>query len=315
MTQRYFYLISLFILTSIYAHAQIQIQNGGMELWSGTNLQRPNFWTTSEQAYGIKTNRWVFRETIPESMHSGLNAVRLYSDTTSFLPGHMDSLIVVPGMIAYGRAKYVDDRLITSGLPIYGRPISLSMYVKIYHPVNDTAILRLLLTRWNPNAKQPDTLAYERRNIFPDSSVMSQFSPYIDSLNYIADGQADTVRIMITGGRRGNVQTQGNTMWVDDLKFNYPNDQIVHGDIEDEIFLYPNPATTKLYIKAKSSLIGYRVSFLDVAGIKIKEVTLDTNTTTIDVSDMHDGHYCYAVQDVDGRPVHDGNINIMKDQQ
>jgi len=215
-------------------------------------------------------------------------------------------------MIAYGRAKYVDDKLITSGLPIYGRPISLSMYVKIYHPVTDTAILRLLLTRWNPGAHKPDTLAYERRNIFPDSTVMNQFSFYLDSINYLAAGQADTVHIMITGGRRGNVQTQGNMMWVDDLKFNYPNDQIVHPDIEDEVFLYPNPATTQLNIKANAELQGYKVTFVDVAGIKVKEATIDEGNTTIDVSDMHDGKYCYAVQDRDGNTIHEGNINIMK---
>ncbi len=313
MKQTYSCLIFLLIiLLSDTSHAQVQIQNGGLELWSGNNLQRPDFWTTSDQAYGLKKNRWVFRETMPENMHSGLNAVRLYSDTTSFLPGHMDSLTLVPGMIAYGRAKYVDDRLITSGLPIYGRPISLSMYVKIYHPVTDTAILRVLLTRWNPGTHKPDTIAYERRNIFPDSTVMNQFSFYLDSINYIAAGQADTVRITITGGRRGNVQTQGNTVWIDDLRFNYPNDQIVHPDIEDEVFLYPNPATTQLNIKANAELQGYKITFVDVSGIKVKETVIDEGNTTIDVSDMHDGKYCYAVQDRDGFTVHEGNINIMK---
>ena len=314
MKQKYFHYTLLFILLSLSASAQIQMQNGGMELWSGNKFQHPDNWTTSDQAYGFKTNRWVLRETMPENMHSGLNAVKLYSDTTSFLPGHMDTLTVVPGMIAYGRAKYIDGRLVTSGLPVFGRPLALSMYVKIYHPVTDTAVLRLVLTKWNTSTHQPDTLAYERRNIFPDSTVMNGYAFFIDTISYLADGLADTARIVISGGRRGNVQTQGNTVWIDDLKFNYPNDQIVHPDIDDEVFLYPNPATTKLTINANSNLFGYTVIFMDMAGIKVKEATIDDGTTSIDVSDMHDGSYCYAILNRDLSPVHEGNINIMKDR-
>ena len=291
------------------------MQNGSMELWGGDKLlQHPENWTTTEQALGVKTNQWVFRETIPGNMHSGLNAVRLYTDTTSFLPGRPVELTVWSGMIAYGKAAYVNNKLITSGMPIYGRPVSLSMYAKIYHPVSDTATVRILLTRWNHATHRPDTLAYDRRDILPDSTVMNGFAFFIDSINYLADGPADTARVIIMGGHRNNLQTQGNTVWIDDLNFNYPSEQVVFQNIEDELFLYPDPATTKLYIKARTSLIGYKVTFVDLAGIKIKDVTLDDSTTAIDVADMHDGKYSYAVLDADGKPVHEGKINIMKDR-
>jgi hypothetical protein len=314
MKQIYLYQILILTLLSLSASGQIQIQNGGMENWSGTSPQRPDNWTTTEQALGLKTNRWVFRETLPENMHSGLNAVRLYSDTNSFLPGQVPQLALYPGMIAYGRASYVNGRLITSGLPVRGRPISFSMYVRISHPVTDTATLRLLLTRWNVTTRQPDTLAYERRDIFPDSTTMNQFAFFIDSINYLMNGLADTAHIIISGGHRSNIQTQGNTVWVDDLKFNYPNDQIAHPDMDDQIILLPNPASRVLVVTSTINLFGYQVLFQDVTGLLIKTVTFADGPINIDVTDLHDGSYDYAILDREKNKIQQGSINVMRDR-
>jgi hypothetical protein len=128
------------------------------------------------------------------------------------------------------------------------------------------------------------------------------------------DGQADTVRVIISGGQRGNRLLQGNTVWVDDLIFNYPNDQIVHTKIEDEVILYPNPSKAKINIQANSNLFGYTVIFLDVTGIKQKEVTLDDGATSIDVGDLREGSYTYAILDRNKNKLHQGNINVMKDR-
>ena len=285
-----------------------------MEQWSGNNLQHPENWTTTEQTLGIKTNRWIFRETLPENMHSGLNAVRLYSDTNSFLPGQPPQLALWTGMIAYGRASYVNNRLVTSGLPIHGRPTSLSMYIRIYHPVTDTATLRLVLTRWNTFTRTADTIAYERRDIFPDSSNMIQFAFYIDTINYLMNGLADTARIVISGGRRGNLLTQGNTVWIDDIKFNYPNDRIVHTDMTDQVTLSPNPASKVLTLTSDINLFGYQVLFQDVTGLLIKQVTFADGPIRIDVTDLHDGSYDYAILDRDKNKVQQGSINIMRDR-
>ena len=321
MKQRYIYHTILFLFSFIAVHAQIQIQNGGMEQWTGTNLQRPEHWSTIDQGIGLKGNKWVFRETMPENMHTGLNAVRLYSDTISIrsgLPPYLvDSppqVLLWPGMIIYGRSRYIKGRIESSGVPIYGRPISLSMYVKIYHPIPDTARLRMLLTRWNAYTKKQDTLAYERRDIFPDSANMSRFAFFIDSINYRMDGQADTVRIIISGGKRGNNALQGNTVWIDNLTFNYPNDEVVHTNIEDEVILYPNPATTRINIQANSNLFGYTVDFIDVTGLLQKEVVLDDGAKSIDVGDMREGAYTYAILDRNKNKLHEGSINVMKDR-
>ena len=321
MKQKYPYFILLFSILSLSSFAQIQIQNGGFELWSGTNIQHPDNWMTLEQAMGLKTNRWVYRETMPESMHSGLNGVRLYSDTISIrsgLPTTMadstSQVLLWPGILTYGRARYVNHKIESTGVPIYGRPTSLSMYVKIYHPVTDTARLRVLLTRWNSYTQTQDTLAYERRDIFPDSTIMNRFAYFIDSINYLMDGQADTVRVIISGGQRGNNLLQGNTVWIDDIKFNYPNDQIVHTNIEDEVILYPNPATVKIKIDAHSNLAGYSVVFQDVSGVKVKEIVLDEGATSIPIDDMKDGSYTYAILDRNKYKLHEGNINVMRDR-
>jgi hypothetical protein len=287
------------ILLQTSLRAQVQIQNGGMEQWIGFNLIRPDNWTPVEQALGMKTNEYVFREVRPENVNSGQSSIRLTTDK-------------VAGMIAYGKAGYVAGKLATTGLPVYGRPVSLSMYVKIYHPVSDTASMRLLLTRWNPQRHQADTLAYERRYIFPDSMVMSGFALFADSIHYLMSGEADTARLIISGGRSGDDNLKGNTVWIDDLSFNYAGTQIVHGDIEDVVFLYPNPATTRVNIKADPTLFGYTIYMLDAAGMTVKQATIDDGATSIDVSDLHQGSYCYAVLDRDKKMLYEGNINILR---
>lgn len=305
----------MLVIYSKVASAQIQIQNGGMELWSGFNHIRPDNWSTTEQAFGVHANKWVFRDTRPDNLHGGAASVRLFSDTIIAPYGNKPSQTSLwPGMIGYGRTTFVNGKVQTSGLPVYGRPVTFSFYIKLYHPQPDTASVRLLLTRWNPIRRKADTLAYNKFDVFADSTIMQGFALFIDTINYIADGQADTARIIIAGGRPGNIRLLGNMAWVDDISFNYSREQIVHPDIDDEVFLYPNPATTKINIQADAQLAGYKVIFMDLAGIKVKETAIDEGTTTVDVTDMHDGSYCYAVLNRDLLTVHEGNINIMKNR-
>ncbi len=315
MKQKYLSHILLLMIVCLSAQAQVQIQNSGTELWNGPSLQKPDNWSTTEQAFGIQTNKWVFKESRPDNVHSGASSIRLFSDTIIMTYGGKPSQTRLwPGIIAYGKVSYVNNRLSTTGLPIYGRPVSLSMYVKVYHPQADTASMRLVLTRWNYATKRPDTLANERRDIFSDSTIMSGFALFVDSIKYLMDGEADTARIVISGGRPGSVKLRGNTVWIDDLTLTYPSDQIVHPDIDDRIFLYPNPASNRLTVKANADMFGYSVIFMDVSGLKVKEATIDDGSTVIDVSDLHSGSYCYAVVNHEQKKVQEGNINIMRNR-
>jgi hypothetical protein len=300
----YFFL--LLFISGLTASAQIQVQNGGMEQWSGFNLIRPDYWGITEQAVGVKTNKWVSRETNPDYLNSGTAAVRLYSDTSAALHGSL-----LPGMIAYGRVSLVHDQLITSGRPIYGRPSGFSFYMRVFHPVVDTASMTLLLTRWNPTRNVQDTLACEQRYILADTANTAHFVFYNDSIIYRMDGQADTAHIIIMGGRSGDVNLRGNTVWVDDMSFNYAEDDD-YLSMDEDIFLFPNPAITKVSIQADAALVGYSVIFMDITGLKVKEVAIDEGTTTIDVSDLVVGTYCYAILDRDKALIHDGNINISR---
>jgi len=306
--------IFFFILISASAQAQIQIQNGGMELWGGFNILRPDSWGTLEQALGVRTNKWVFEESMPDNVHKGTTSVRLVSDTV--LRTYRDKPSQVrtrPGMIAYGKMGYTNDRLTTTGLPIYGRPVSLSFYIKIYHPQTDTASMRLVLTRWDPIRMQADTLAYEKRDVFPDSVLMDGFALFTDSITYLMDGEADTARIILSSGRPGDIKLRGNMVWIEDLSFDYPGGETGTEDSEEEVLINPNPAKTQFTIKADQNIVGYSVAIFDVTGIKVKETTIDEGTTRIDVADLESGTYCYAVYDRNKNKVHEGNINIMKD--
>ena len=134
MKQKYPYYILLFILSGFSAQAQIQIQNGGFELWSGIDIPHPDNWTTLEQAIGLKTNRWTFRETMPESMHSGLNAVRL-KQFQNGVPSKPATFGMqsggAPGRYSYGRASSLmagrNTSITRSRAPVYLSMAGLSL--------------------------------------------------------------------------------------------------------------------------------------------------------------------------------------------
>ena len=313
MKQYYIYLVLFFLFLQASVQAQVQIQNSGMEQWTGFNLLRPDNWSTREQELNIKTNKWVSREMRQDYTHAGVTAIKLTSDTVMISTGNK---VAQPklwsGMIAYGRASYVNGRLVTSGLPVYGRPSAISMYVKISHPARDTASMRLILTRWNPIRKQADTLAIERKDIFPDSVVMGDFALFTDTITYLMGGIADTAHIVISGGRNGNIALRGNTMWVDDISFSYSPSELVKTDLEDAVFIYPNPASTFIKINADADLAGYSLVLLDASGMTIREVMMDEGTTILNVADLRQGSYNYAVVDRDKNLLRSGNINILR---
>jgi hypothetical protein len=307
MNKLYICILSLILLSYYHtSSAQIQVQNSGMEKWSGFNLIRPDNWNTVEQAVGDRRNKWVSREVRADYLHSGSAAIKLTSDTVS-----LSDSTLWPGVIAYGKIGLINNHFFSGGLPIYGRPQSFSFYVRVYHPVRDTATMRLLLTRWNPTWRRQDTLAYERLNIFPDSSNMNGFALFIDSISYLMDGQADTARIIISSGRRGTgTARRGNTIWLDDLSFNYPPKD---GDeTAGDVYLYPNPAITKVNVQGTGPLQGYTVMLMDITGLKVKELLVDEGATAIDVTDLPLGTYCYAILDKDKALIRDGNIYISR---
>ena len=319
--------------------SQAQIPNGSFEAWSGIDTVRPDGWVTTEQLQLLRINKWVIQETRPAFVRTGSSAVRLNADTvhaktswnnpafgvykhlvvthtdgrTGAVSPSEEDYSYMPGMIAAGRIIRVGDYFVASGIAVNGRPATISFYVRLSHPVADTASMRLLLTRWNPSRGTQDTVAYERRDIYPDSAVMKGYALFTDTIHYRLLGDADTARIIIYGGRMRNEAARGNTTWIDGVNFNYSLVQVPRSSaLADSLWLSPNPVTNDMNVKSDSTMQGYKIIIQAETSVIVKEITISTPNMTIDMTDLPAGNYTYALVDRDERKIRTGYISVLR---
>ena len=162
-----------FALLTARLFAQDSLNNGGFEIWrggyfspgrganqSGGNTEKccgaalavPDNWGIVEQLMQMPTNHFVNKEIDSANIHSGYFSARLFTDTTTMdsagdvrdnigllVPG----LVSCAGIVAYGGIGLSGNLYLTEaysiGAPFMGRPTALNFYMKMNHPVDDTA--------------------------------------------------------------------------------------------------------------------------------------------------------------------------------
>lgn len=109
-----------------------------------------------------------------------------------------------------------------------------------------------------------------------------------DAVDVTSEDQADrTTTIVVTA-------EDGDTQLTYSVVFNVSTNS-VHDDLSSDIFLYPNPASSKLYISHAEKI--ERVVIYNITGRKV--FTQNTiNTEAIDISDLNSGLYFISVFDV-----------------
>jgi hypothetical protein len=173
--------------------------------------------------------------------------------------------------------------------------------------------MRLLLTRWNPSRGTQDTVAYEHRDIFPDSMSMDGYALYTDTIHYRLLGNADTARIIIYGGRMRQKTARGNTTWIDAINFSYSDVAAPRGSaLADSLWLSPNPVINSINVKCDSAMQGYTIIIQDESGVIVKEIYISELSMQADMTDLPVGYYTYALLDRDQRKVRDGYISVLR---
>lgn len=301
--------------------------NGGFEIWHlrefaggekccGRNIDMLYYWGMSEQLTGLNYNKFVFRETDSTIAHSGHYCVELFSDTT-----YLNNLVLAPGIIAYGAMQDSASTAVTIGpvirstglpLPMYGNPVSLNFYMKMEHGATDTPYYMYVFTRWDSVALKEDTLAYAQVDIPDDPENMNQWVGYSDSIHYTAPGIADTVRILFFGGRFGDPNLQGNITYLDDASLYYLGTGLVPLTGKPVVEVFPNPVADLLTIKTGQNKPGNMFGIFDATGRNIKSVPVETETTTINISNLEAGNYYYRLTDKRNAMLADGKFVVAK---
>ncbi|MBS1624038.1 MAG: hypothetical protein JST83_08475 [Bacteroidetes bacterium] len=333
---------SLFIVSaflSIHVYAQPQITNGGFEAWSGIDTARPDGWATTERLLGLPANKWVTQEIRPAYVHGGVSAVRLVADTlhgrawadseaygtfihttgmaTDGRTGEHatgnDGYTYMPGVIAAGTASQPRGYWVGSGVALGARPSTLSFWVRLSHPVPDTASVRVLLTRWSTNRGTRDTVAIDRQDIWPDSTVMTGYALFTDTLEYLNLEVPDTARITIYGGRTRNVAARGNETWIDGVVWGYGFPPPVRPVVQaDSLWFMPNVVETVMKVRADSTLLGCRIIIEAETSVLVKDIPISGPLLTVDMTDVPVGNYAYVLIDTNGNRLRKGYLSVLR---
>ena len=329
----------LSLLLSLSSLAQPQITNGGFEVWSGIDTVRPDGWATTERLLGLQVNKWVTQETRPAYVHGGVSAIRLVADTlhgrayinseaygtfmhttgvatdgkTGAKTTVDDDYTYMPGVIAAGVVSQPRGYWVGSGIALGARPSTLSFWVRLNHPIADTASVRVLLTRWSPSRGVRDTVAIDRQDIFPDSMVMSGYALFSDTLDYLDLEIPDTARITIYGGRMRNAAARGNETWIDGISWGYGFPPPVRPYIlADSLWLLPNPVINTMKVRADSSLLGCRIIIQAETSVLMKDIAISGPNLTVDMADVPIGNYAYVLIDANERRLRKGYISVLR---
>ena len=287
----------LFLLAGHFAHAQVP--NGGFETWytpAGVTFTEPESWTTSNGPLAqlpVPAPANVTEETV--SVSEGTSAVKL---TTSAILGGaaLASGALSSGNITYDQANTT--LTFDGGFDYTGRPGQLTGMYKYTPVAGDTAIIWVVLTRWNAGVR--DTVATGAA-LF--GAAVSAYEPFGVTLNYQSTEDPDTAlivalstkRIVVIGG------APGSTLWLDDMAFEF-GASVEGVDNVKAINAYPNPANdaVSILVSLKSSQ-DVTVEIADVLGKVVatydyKNVTAGTSKVQLDVANLASGMYVANVR-------------------
>lgn len=217
------------------ALAQTQIPNGGFEEWTpnSTNIYYEpggDFWATLNPLATLGGPVTVSRTT---DAYSGEYAAQLESKLWGDL--------LISGLLVSGNF-IANPPSISNGQPFTDKPSKFIGWYK-YTPINgDSAGVAAILTRYNAEAGQQDTIAKAINAITENVQTYTQF---VFDFDYLLPGiDPDTIIIVFSSsGDAGNFQGQdGSTLLLDDISLEYPSGLLERLLPEFTVKAFPSPA-------------------------------------------------------------------------
>lgn len=227
--------ILIFSLLIGSAMAQTQIPEGGFENWipNSTNIYYEpggDFWTTLNPLATLGGPVTVSQTT---DAHSGEYAAKLETKLWGTL--------LISGLLVSGNF-ILTEPYIQNGKPFTDTPSKFKGWYK-YTPVNsDSAGVAAILTRYNTEAGQQDTVA---RAISALTESVQTYTQFEFDFDYLLTGiNPDTIILVFTSsGNAGNFQgEEGSTLILDDISLEYPSGLLESLQPEFTVKAFPSPA-------------------------------------------------------------------------
>ena len=137
------------------------------------------------------------------------------------------------------------------------------------------------------------------------------------AIRYILPARPIHLHLIFFGGKNGDISKLGNSTWLDDISFYYPDSSgtpagLVHLDVDDAVSVYPNPASNSLNVKADQYMAGDVFEVYDLTGNKVMQPLIQGIASSYNIGQLADGIYFYRLLDKNANPVSTGKFTVVK---
>ena len=211
--------------------AQQEIPNGDFESWPPNNFGNPEFWDSpNAETSGFP----FFLTTVSQTSdsHSGDYAAKV---STGVILGQ-----IVPGVLTLGELILnITDPEATefNGIPFTARPSGMGGFYKYSTDGNDFGGIGLLMTRFNTQTNQRDTIAFGLAEFTPQP----EYKEFKLLVNYLSHQEPDSLNIVIISSASPQM-SDSSELIIDDLYLVYNNPPLV--DLGDDVYLCPGASHT-----------------------------------------------------------------------
>ena len=232
-----------------------------------------------------------------DTAHSGAYSVGL-------ITGHIDLgyPIIIPGVIGTLKVNMPAQKAILGMRYPYGSktPTRFSGWYKSYPISGDSSAAVILLSKWNSSLHKRDTLAYNRLAFHGTIDTWTKFDTEVTYRDPSTIPDSLTILLLSCGGFNaanmfGSVGQVGSRALFDDVNLTGVSGFPLLLMPSVKVKLSPNPATRFLKIELGSEIENGYFEIYDAQAKLIRQLSLNGNTSQIDVSDLSTGMYYYKL--------------------
>lgn len=286
---------------AIGATAQQTIPNPSFEEWSEeggifSSYLDPVGWNTLNSSTSILGIFTSARAGDPEFVFSGDYALKLETSYISIV----DRL--VPALCTTGEIN-TDTEEVEGGIPMEYRPYAIAGWFQYYPADVDTGQVLATLTRWNDLDGQTDTIGTAA---FYATEMVDTYTQFQGVIDYWSELYPDTMQILLSSSKLA--PKEGSIMYLDDFMLEYePTGILSHA--ENDITLFPNPASSHLYFEAPGAA---EVKFFSVDGRFVQATSISLGQQKISVSHLNNGQYLAVFYGEQGQRTGQERVMILR---
>jgi hypothetical protein len=198
--------------------------------------------------------------------------------------------------------------LVRAGVPISYKPTRLTGYYRYVlgknggnSDGNDSAVVYVMLKRYNPQTMQPDTIGFVKKLLGPTASYI----PFtVDIRDYAPGVDPDSVVICFVSSEKGfcNNESEGTCCYlsIDDIQLS-TSSGVAHSaaHLFERASVHPNPMRADARVEW-SATPGreYRLIMYDAAGRRARTIEgLTGGSAKLDRSGLSSGEYLFEIRD------------------